>query len=320
MDRPSLLWTWEDVTNKIPELQGMLESFADAHICQPTRQEMIDLIGQFDIVAPQLDHEVDAEVIDAGQRLRIVATPSTGTDHIDIAHLARRGIELISIKEDTEFLSTVQATAELAWLLILSSCRNMRAAMQQVSDGGWDRQAVEGHELIGRTIGIVGYGRLGTMMGRIARGFRMNVIATDPLPVSDDWVRQMPLDELLAQADIITIHVHLNDETRGMFGREQFDRIKPGAVLVNTSRGGLIDEAALIDTLASGRLAAAGLDVIQGERDPDRPNRPLLQYAAQHHNLTITPHMGGCTFESQSKAFAYLINKVKHRWQQLHGA
>ena len=121
----------------------------------------------------------------------------------------------------------------------------------------------------------------------------------------------MPLEHLLATSDIVTLHVHLDDQTRGMIGAAQLAMMKPGAYLVNTSRGAVIDEPALIDALRSGRLAGAGLDVICDERDSRRSDRPLLQYAAAHENLVITPHVGGCTLESQHKAVLYFAEKLR---------
>jgi len=154
------------------------------------------------------------------------------------------------------------------------------------------------------------------MVSRFAHAFRMNVIATDPLPIPDDWVRQMPLDALLSEADTITLHVHLTGETRGMIGAEQFSKMKQGSYLVNTSRGALIDEDAMLEVLNSGRLAGAGLDVVCGERHADRAQRPLFKYAAEHDNLIITPHVGGCTLEGQHKAVLYFAAKLRDVWLQ----
>ncbi|KKK79479.1 hypothetical protein LCGC14_2833110, partial [marine sediment metagenome] len=197
--------------------------------------------------------------------------------------------------------------------------RNLRSALKQVESGQWDGQAVRGHELIDRTIGIVGYGRLGSMMGRFAQAFRMKVLGTDLEPISDPWVKKVSQGELLSTADVVTLHVHLNKQTRGMIGREQIFRMKPGSILVNTSRGGLIDEQALLEALDSGHLSAAGLDVIQAERGPDQTDSPLLRYAVEHDNLIITPHIGGVTVESQAKAFHHFALKLKRTWYRIAG-
>ena len=317
MSQPDLLWLLTDELDRIHGLRETLTDFARLNEPAADRGGIPDQIDRCEIIVPRISDEIDHQVIDRATRLRLIGTPSTGTDHIDIPHAAKRGIRIVSIKDDRAFLDTVQSTAELAWLLILACSRRLRAALDHVRAGGWNAAELRGHELIDRTLGIVGYGRLGTMVSRFAHAFRMKVIATDPQPIADGWVEQMAPDALLERADIITLHVHLNEETRGMIGRDQFARMKPGACLVNTSRGGLIDEDALLDALRGGRLAAAGLDVIEGERDPHRANRPLPRYAADHDNLIITPHVGGVTHESQAKAFMFFARKLRGAWEQI---
>ena len=146
--------------------------------------QLVSEIADYDVLVPRLEHEIDASVLDSGRRLRVIGTPSAGTDHIAVAEAKRRGIEIVSITDDREFLD--QATAELAWLLILACNRNLRQALQHVAEGGWQSSAVRGHELMGRVLGIVGYGRLGNMVSRFAHAFRMRVVAADPLPISDN--------------------------------------------------------------------------------------------------------------------------------------
>lgn len=313
--RPRLLWTWPEAWEEIAPLRSLLEGFAEVDVRQPDGEELAALVANYDILVPRLSHEIGAALLGRAARLKLIGTPSTGSDHIAVAEAQRRGILTVTLKDDRDFLDSVQATAELAWLLIQACHRRLREALAQVERGEWQAQAVRGHELIGRTLGIVGYGRLGTMVSRFAHAFRMDVIATDPhVKITDPWVRQVSLDELLAEADAISLHVHLNEQTRGLIGRDAFARMKRGAVLVNTSRGGVIDEAALLEALRSGQLAAAGLDVIEGERDPHRAQRPLLRYAAEHPNLILTPHMGGCTVESQAKAFLRFAELLREAW------
>jgi D-3-phosphoglycerate dehydrogenase len=312
---PRLCWTWPEVWEESEELRATLSSFADVDVHDIDRAELLKIVHEYDILVPRLSHEVDVEVLDAAGRLKLIGTPSTGSDHIAVAEAQRRGIPTVTLKNDIQFLSSVQSTAEHAWLLILACSRRLREALDQTQRGEWDSQAVRGHELIDRTIGIVGYGRLGTMVSRFAQAFRMRVIAADPnVKIDDPWVTQMALPDLLAQADIVTLHVHLRDDTRGMIGREQFATMKPGAILVNTSRGGLVDEEALLDALMSGRLGAAGLDVIEGERDENRKDRPLMRYAREHPNLIITPHVGGCSIEAQRKAFVRSAELLREGW------
>jgi D-3-phosphoglycerate dehydrogenase len=183
--------------------------------------------------------------------------------------------------------------------------------VQAAHSGDWARDRFRGHQLSGKTLGIIGYGRLGSMVAEFGKTFRMRVVATDVTrrPAASG-VTMMSLAELLPQADVISIHVHLTDQTRGMLGREQFARMKRGAVLINTSRGAIVDEAALLDALNTGALLGAGLDVIDGEWRTDLAQHPLIQHAATHQNLVISPHIGGVTYQSQRMAYARTVEMI----------
>lgn len=317
MKCPELLWLWPELIEDNPRLGQILGSFASVESVILSREELASRVKTCRILVPRLHHDVDTALLDAAPQLSIIGTPSTGTDHIAVAEAQRRGIQVVCIKDDREFLDTVQSTAELAWLLILNCNRNLRTCLKHVEAGGWDSQSMRGHELIGRTLGIIGYGRLGRMVSRFAHAFRMQVIASDPQPVPDDWVRQVSQEQLLATADIVTLHVHLEDRTRGMIGADQIAQMKQGAFLVNTSRGALIDEDALVAALTGGHLAGAGLDVVCGERASDRTQRPLFHYAMTHDNLLLTPHIGGCTIEAQQKATIFMAHKLRRTWEEM---
>jgi phosphoglycerate dehydrogenase-like enzyme len=160
-------------------------------------------------------------------------------------------------------------------------------------------------------VGIIGYGRLGKIFSRLAHGFGMKVMACDPFKkITDPWVKQESLKTLLKRAEIITIHVHLTTETRQMIGKKEFALMRNGVYLVNTSRGAIIDEKAFLHCLKSGKVAGAGLDVLAGELDGWTANERLVQYAKTHNNLIITPHIGGCTYDAQEKAFRHTSLKL----------
>jgi D-3-phosphoglycerate dehydrogenase len=181
--------------------------------------------------------------------------------------------------------------------------------VQHTVNGGWSRDLFKGHELFGKTAGIVGYGRLGQLVGWYLGALGMKVVATDP-KVTAAEVPLIPLDELLAAADIVTLHVQLDASTVGMFGERQFSRMKAGALFVNTSRGELVDEAALERALGSGGLGGAALDVLCGENSAGMGSHPLVAYARCHDNLLITPHIGGCTDESMRKCEEFMAGRV----------
>jgi D-3-phosphoglycerate dehydrogenase len=180
------------------------------------------------------------------------------------------------------------------------------------ASGKWDREQMRGHELRGSTLGIVGYGRLGSMVARYGIAFEMAVIACDPYVLIDGTVEAVgTLEELCARSDVISLHVPLNEETIHLFDAYCFAHCKPDAVLINTSRGAVVDSAALLDALKSGKLAGAALDVVEGELiAASLPNHPLLAYARTHDNLIVTPHIGGATFESMARTERFMARRL----------
>jgi len=228
-------------------------------------------------------------------RCRFVVTATTGVDHLDIEALGRAGVRVLSLRGEKEFLETINVTAEFTLAMILALVRRLPSAVDSVvKQGRWDRNAFRGVELYGKTAGIVGLGRLGRKVAVYLQALGMRIIAFDPYSQPTGSIIRMAasLDELLQEADVVTVHVPLNDETRGMFDAGRFRAMKAGAFFVNTSRGAVVDEAAFLESLSQGHLAGAALDVLCGEPLIDG-NHPLVQYAARNENLIITPHIGG---------------------------
>jgi D-3-phosphoglycerate dehydrogenase len=194
--------------------------------------------------------------------------------------------------EDKELLRNLTPAAEFSWALLMACARKLPEAINQVKTGSWDREMVPGIMLRGKRIGIIGCGRIGTWMSTYANAFGMDVVGYDPFIT--DWppqIETVSLEELVHTSDFITIHVPLNENTKGLFSSKHFDTIKTGMILINTSRGAVIDEKALLEALESKRLRAAGLDVLTDE--PDIQQSPLFSYIQTHDNLIITPHCGG---------------------------
>lgn len=232
------------------------------------------------------------DMIAAAARLRIISCATTGSDHIARAEADRRGIPVRTLMEDRELIRNLTPAAELSWALVMACARKLPEAVSHVRAGGWDRERFPGLMLNGKRLGVIGCGRIGTWMSRYAAAFGMDVVGYDPvIPAFPPGIRPFSLEELLAASDVITIHVPLTQTTTGMLSAERFRLIKAGAILINTSRGAIVDEAALLRALEEGRLSAAGLDVLADE--PQIERSPLLAYARTHANLLITPHCGG---------------------------
>ena len=291
-------------------LAGLGEVFAK----EMSRSQLMDQLADFDVLIVRLANQIDREVIDAALRLRVIVTATTGLDHIDVRYAQERGITVLSLRDETEFLREVRATAEHTWALLLGLLRNIVPASIAAHQGNWYRDMFRGRELNGKRLGIVGLGRLGKMVARYGQVFGMAVGAFDPLVQEwEDGVRrESTLNDLLKKSDILSLHVPLNTETQGLIGATELALLPPGAVIVNTSRGQLIDEFALIQALKNKKLAGAALDVVAQERKNDnRQKSPLLDYAGNHDNLLITPHIGGATYESMAKTEVFMAHKLK---------
>lgn len=295
-----------------PEALEILEPVAEVVELPPDQAVLDRELPRFDAYFATLRAQVGAELLANCPRLRALATASTGTNHIAVEAAEGRGIEVLSMKDDLAFLRTVTATAEHAWLLLQAANRRLPLVHAAASSGDWDRNKYKAHQLSGRTLGILGYGRLGTMMAEYGKAFRMRVLVCDrkPIPPESD-VEPVDFATLLKESDYLSIHVHLTPENTRLFGEREFASMKRGAVLINTSRGALLDESSLLAALESGHLAAAGLDVIDGEWDENLAAHPVVSYARTHANLVLTPHVAGGTYESRRAAYAHTARKLR---------
>ena len=246
--------------------------------------------GDYAGLLPHVRHAVGAADLERLPELRVVANFGVGYDNIDVAAARTRGV---AVSNTPDVLTS--ATAELTWALILAAARRVGEGERLVRSGGWTGWTptqLVGMTLDGATLGIVGAGRIGREVGRRARAFGARVAYTSRSR-HEEWehetgARRLPLDELLAQSDVVSLHVALNEGTRGMIDAAALARMKPGAILINTSRGPIVDEDALADALEGGRLRAAGLDVYA--REPEVPQR-----LRRLENAVLLPHLGSAT-------------------------
>lgn len=268
-------------------------------VVAPSNQK--DVQSQITTCDALLDASMKVRITDAmitsAANLKIISCATTGSDHIERGEIKRRGIPVRTLMEDKELLLNLTPAAELSWALLLACARMLPAAINHVKSGGWSREIFPGVMLKGKRIGIIGCGRIGTWMSRYARAFGMDIVGYDPL--LDDFppqIRPVSLEELVRTSDFITIHVPLNKDTKELLSEDLFAILKSESILINTSRGAVVDEKALLKALESGRLLAAGLDVLTDE--PDIEKSPLFKYAQTHDNLVITPHCGGFSHDA----------------------
>jgi D-lactate dehydrogenase len=256
--------------------------------------------------------KLSAAVLESLPELRFIATRSTGVDHIDLDYCLTAGVAVSNVPDYGD-----HTVAEHAFALLLALSRRVLAAAERTRRSDFSTEGLCGFDLAGKTLGVIGMGRIGRRAASIARGFGMQVLAFDLAPNAEAeamGVRYVPLDELLARSDVVTLHVPGDPGTRHLIGAPEFARMKDGAVLINTSRGGAVDAVALLQALASGRLAAAGLDVVAEERAlgeeaeifrvaAEAPVEQLRALVADHAllshpNVIVTPHIAYNTREA----------------------
>lgn len=293
-----------------PEALDGLRAVAEVELIEADQATVLARIAEFDGYLASLKVRMDREMLDRARRLRVIATPSTGLDHIDMARAVEKGIRVISIKTEYGLLEEVTCTAEMAWALLLAAVRKIPWSFAAACEGQWARDHYRGHQLSGKTLGVVGCGRLGRMVVDYGKAFRMRVLGCDVKALEIPGVEMVDMDTLLGESDVISIHVHLTPENTGFLDAARFAKMKDGVVLINTSRGAVVDEAAFLAALESGRVGAAGVDVLVGEWREDLAEHPLVRYARTHENLVISPHTGGVTFESQSMTLAFTADRL----------
>ena len=254
--------------------------------------------GDYKGLLPLLSRRIDAELLDRLPDVKVVANYAVGYDNVDLAAARARGVPVSNTPD-----VLTEATADLTWALILATCRRFHEAEQVARHGrwGWQPTLLLGMEMKGRCLGLLGAGRIGRAVGRRAIPFGLEVVYWDRQPQpefeAETGARRIEnLTELLAVSDIVSIHLQFSPETAGLIGRDQLTRMKDGAVLINTARGGIVDEDALCEALESGKLRGAGLDVYEGEPEI----RECLKRAL---NTVILPHIGSATDDTRRRMF-----------------
>lgn len=267
------------------------------------RDELLPALADVDAVLIRSATRMDAEAIAAGRRLKVIARAGVGLDNVDVQSATQAGVMVVNAPT-----SNITSAAELAVGLLLATARNIAPANQALKGGAWERSRYSGVELLDKTVGIIGLGRIGALVAERLKGFGMRILAHDPYAspakAGQLGAQLVTLDELLAQSDFITIHLPKTPETLGLLDEEAFAKVKPSVRIVNAARGGIVDEAALARALAEGRVAGAGIDVFA--REPTTES-PLFAF----ESVVVTPHLGASTVEAQEKAGIAVARSVR---------
>ena len=263
-------------------------------------EKLIENIRGYHALIVRSATKVTADVIKAADELRVIGRAGVGLDNIDLNAAKERGIKVLNTPG-----ATAISVAELALGFLLSCARWIPQADRSIRSGKWEKKQFKGIELYGKTLGIIGIGRIGSELAKRAHALGMVVLAYDPFVKWHDIAKLVDLDELLSKSDFISLHLPLTEETRHLISTREFELMKEGAVLVNAARGGVVDEDALYKALKSGKLRCAALDVYENEPLPeDSPLREL-------DNIVMTPHIGAQTVEGQRRAGIEIATKIR---------
>lgn len=269
----------------------------------PDREKLLAAVPEADALLVRSATTVDAEVLAAAPKLKIVARAGVGLDNVDVDAATERGVLVVNAPT-----SNIHSAAEHALALLLSAARQIPAADASLREHTWKRSSFSGTEIFGKTVGVVGLGRIGQLVAQRLSAFGTHLVAYDPYVsparAAQLGIELLTLDELLARADFISVHLPKTPETAGLIGKDALAKTKPGVVIVNAARGGLVDEAALADAVRSGHVRAAGLDVFSKEPCTDSPLFELPQ-------VVVTPHLGASTEEAQDRAGTDVAASVK---------
>lgn len=306
------------VITPVQQIVGVPEKLKEigsvTYIDDPVIEDILPIIDQYNAIFTNPNKSrvfIGKDLIDAAKKLSVICTASTGTNHIDIEYTKMNNITVISLTNEMEIIRQISSTAELAFGLMLSALRHIPQAFDSVKNGNWDYTKYIGRQMNFLTIGVVGYGRLGSIFVDFCTAFTNNILVYDPYKVvAKEGIRQVDEETLIRESDIISIHVHITPETFGMVNKRWFSKMKSDVILVNTSRGDIINEDDAIDFLRNNKDACFAVDVITNEISSKSDNK-FIDYAREHNNLIITPHIGGMTQEGQQIAYHHSVNNLK---------
>jgi len=273
-----------------------------------SKNEMLEVLKIYTGIAVRTRFQVDPELIDAGSNLKFIARAGAGMDNVDYNYAKTKNISCINAPEGNR-----DAVAEHVIGMLLSLLNNLRKADSEVRNGTWDREGNRGWELKGRTVAIIGYGNTGQMLARKLSGFEVKVIAYDKYKTgfSSQYAEEVSMEQVVKEADILSFHIPLTYETKQMVNEEYLFHFKKPVILLNASRGEIVNTRALLNGIRNGKIIAAGLDVLQVEKFPALAEQEWFNELKDCPNVILSPHVAGWTYESYRKISEVLAEKIK---------
>jgi len=294
----------------------VLEQIGKVDYLNLTQDKLNKIIKNYDIIIIGLGLNFHKETLEKSNSLKVIATITTGLDHIDIKYAESIGIKVLSLRGENKFLNTITSTSELALGLMIDILRMTHSAIDSVKNYKWDRESFRGYNIYGLTLGIVGLGRLGSWMSNYGNVLGMKVLAYDPYIDNDKFnkfnCQSVNFNTLLKKSDVISIHVKLKKDTKNMFNKNIFDKMKNDAYLINTARGKIVNENDLLKALKNKKIAGYATDVLSDELNFNKKfnKHPLVEYSKKHDNLIIVPHIGGMTYKTRELTDIFMAKKV----------
>jgi D-3-phosphoglycerate dehydrogenase len=278
-------------------------------------EELLENISNYEILFLRFSHVINKDIIDKGINLRIIATNATGTNHIDTEYAISKGIQVISLKGEVNFLNKIYSSSEHTWALLLALSRKLPQAVDHCKKLNWNRNDFVGNDLANKTIGILGFGRNGKKIMEYANAFSMNVLIFDKIKYKKiknySYKYSNSIDDLFLNSDIIIISITLQESTIQIVSKDLINLLKPHSLIINTSRGEVVDEDAIYEAIISNKISGYASDVLSFEHDKDkRVQNKLFNLSKINNNVIFTPHIGGATFESWEKTELFIIEKI----------
>ncbi|RZA00578.1 MAG: phosphoglycerate dehydrogenase [Sphingobacteriaceae bacterium] len=269
--------------------------------------EALQIIAGYEGLVIRSKFNVDKQIMDAAAKLEFVCRAGAGMDNIDVVYAAQKNIKLINASE-----GNMDAVGEHAIGLLLSLMNNFNSADAQIRAGKWQREANRGYELKGKTVGIIGYGFMGKSFAKKLSGFEVNVIAYDKYKTgfSDQYAREVSMEEIVKHSDILSLHIPLTSETKGMLDDEYFFHFKKPIFFINISRGGVAKVQAVLNAIKQGKILGAGLDVLEVEKFPALAEQTWFEELRRSGKVILTPHVAGWTYDSYRRISEVMASKL----------
>lgn len=273
-----------------------------------TREQTLSAIGNYHGIAVRTKFRIDKEIIEAGVNLEFIARAGAGLDNIDEDYAKSKGIKLLNAPEGNR-----DAVAEHALGMLLSLMNNLRRSDIQVRNGRWDREGNRSSELKGKTVAIIGYGNMGRCFARKLKSFEVNVIAYDKYHTGfgDEFATEVSMEQIVKQADVLSLHIPLTRETRQMVNDEYFFHFRKPIFFLNTARGEVVNTEAVLNGIRQGKILGAGLDVLEIEKFPELSEQAWFDELAENEKVILSPHVAGWSFESYKRISEVLAEKLK---------